>query len=144
MLELRACATMPGSFMFYFIYLLIYWFLKTGFLCVALAGLELTLQTRLALNLWRSTCLSLPSAGIKGICYHHPAFLKSVIIDVCINMYVWVQVPKKSKKGCQIPGSFWHGSWEPTELRSWEREQKALLLSHHQGPTFGSLRQDLM
>lgn len=49
-------------------------FLKQGFLCIALAVLELTLSTRLALN---SLCF--PSARIKGICHHHPtqtAFLQ--------------------------------------------------------------------
>lgn len=49
-------------------------FLKQGFLCVALAVLELTLSARLALN---SLCF--PSARIKGICHHHPtqtAFLQ--------------------------------------------------------------------
>jgi hypothetical protein len=35
-------------------------FFETGFLCVALAVIDLGLQTMLA-------CLSLPSAGIKGL-----------------------------------------------------------------------------
>ena len=38
-------------------------FFETGFLCVALAVLELALQTRLASN---SACICLPSDGIKG------------------------------------------------------------------------------
>jgi hypothetical protein len=37
-----------GLFIYLFIYL--FWFSETGFLCVALAVLELTLQTRLASN----------------------------------------------------------------------------------------------
>jgi hypothetical protein len=43
---------------------------ESGFLCVSLAVLELTLKTGLAMNSWRYVCLCLPSAGIKGICYH--------------------------------------------------------------------------
>jgi hypothetical protein len=35
---------------------------------VALADLELTVLTRLALNSQRSICL--PNAGIKGMCYN--------------------------------------------------------------------------
>lgn len=46
-------------------------FLKQG-LYVALLVLELTMQIRLALNSYRSTCLCLCllSNGIKGLCYH--------------------------------------------------------------------------
>lgn len=44
---------------------------ETGFLCVTvLAVLELTLYTRLALNSLRSTCLYLPSVGIKSVHNH--------------------------------------------------------------------------
>ena len=42
---------------------------KTGFLCVALAVLELTLKTRLALNSEIRQLLP-PSAGIKGVRHH--------------------------------------------------------------------------
>ena len=42
----------------------------TGFLCVAMAVLELAMQTRLAWNSQRSTCLCFPSAEIKGVCQH--------------------------------------------------------------------------
>jgi len=46
-------------------------FFETGFLCVALAVLELTLKTRLAL--YSEICLPLPlSAGIKGVRHHAP------------------------------------------------------------------------
>jgi hypothetical protein len=41
-----------------------------GFLCVALAVLELTLWTKLSSNSQRSGCLCLPSAGIKGMSHH--------------------------------------------------------------------------
>lgn len=36
---------------------------------LALVVLELALETRLALTSWRPTCLCLPSAEIKGVCY---------------------------------------------------------------------------
>jgi hypothetical protein len=55
-----------GFFFFFF------WFFETGFLCVALAVLELTLWTRLASNS-EIAYLCLPSAGIKGVRHHHPA-----------------------------------------------------------------------
>jgi hypothetical protein len=38
------------SDIYIYIYIYIYWFFETGFLCVALAVLELTLLTRLASN----------------------------------------------------------------------------------------------
>jgi len=40
-------------------------FFQLGFLCVALAGLELRRQASLKLR--NNTCLCLPSAGIKGV-----------------------------------------------------------------------------
>lgn len=43
---------------------------------VPLAGLELTLWTRLALNSWSSSSLYLPSAGIKDVCHHAQSVLK--------------------------------------------------------------------
>jgi hypothetical protein len=52
----------------FFFFFFFFWFFETGFLCVALAVLELT-QTG-----WPRTqkyaCLSLPSAGIKGVRHH--------------------------------------------------------------------------
>ena len=48
-------------------------FFETGFLCVALAVLELALLIRLALNLKRSSSYCLASAGLKGVCHHHQA-----------------------------------------------------------------------
>jgi hypothetical protein len=46
------------------------WFFETGFLCVALAVLELICRPGWP-GTQKSTCLCLPSAGING--YHHPA-----------------------------------------------------------------------
>ena len=43
--------------------------IDTGSHYVTLAGLELSLQIRLALSLQRP-CLCFQSAGIKGICHH--------------------------------------------------------------------------
>jgi hypothetical protein len=45
--------------------------IETGFLCVALAVLELCGPGWPGTQ--KSTCLCLPSAGIKGVCHHHPA-----------------------------------------------------------------------
>jgi hypothetical protein len=49
-------------------------FFETGFLCVALAVLELTLYPG---RPWiqKSACLCLPSTGIKDVCHHCPAEL---------------------------------------------------------------------
>ena len=55
--------------------LYIFGFLRQGFSVALKAVLELTLQTRLALNSQRSTCLCLLSAGIKGMHHHYPAFI---------------------------------------------------------------------
>jgi hypothetical protein len=49
-------------------------FFGTRLLCVALAVLELALQSRLASNSQRSSCLCLLSARIKGVHHHHLAF----------------------------------------------------------------------
>jgi hypothetical protein len=60
----------PLVFFFFFFF----WFFKTGFLCVDLAVLELTLY-QAGLELKKSTCLCLPRAGIKGMRHHRPALL---------------------------------------------------------------------
>lgn len=54
-------------FSFFLFHLFVF---KTEYLCVVLTALELALYTRLVSNSQRSTCLSLPSAGIKGMCHH--------------------------------------------------------------------------
>ena len=60
-------------YLFLEIYLFIYVLFETGFLCViALAVLELTLETRLTLNSQRSIYLCLSCAGTKVI--HHQAW----------------------------------------------------------------------
>jgi hypothetical protein len=50
--------------------LILFWFFKARFLCVALAVLELNSVVQADLELKRSACLCLPSAGIKGMCHH--------------------------------------------------------------------------
>ena len=47
---------------------------ETGFLCVAWAVLELTLYRPGWPRTQKSTCLCLPSAEIKGVRHHHPAW----------------------------------------------------------------------
>ena len=56
----------PGWVFFCFVFLFFCCFFETGFLYIALAVLELTLRTRLALN----SEICLPSAGIKGVRHH--------------------------------------------------------------------------
>jgi hypothetical protein len=46
-------------------------YFETGFICVTLAVKDLTLKTRLDLNIQRSTCLCLLSAWLKGMHHHH-------------------------------------------------------------------------
>jgi hypothetical protein len=60
-----------ATYILFFCFVLFCFVFETGFLCVALAVLELTLETRLALN-QKSACLCLSSAGIKGECHHCP------------------------------------------------------------------------
>jgi hypothetical protein len=52
---------------------------ETGFLCIALAVLN-----SLGRPGWprtqKSACLCLPSAGIKGVCHHHPAILMVLLV----------------------------------------------------------------
>jgi hypothetical protein len=56
----------------------------TGFLCVALAVLDLSLKTGLTSNSQRSACLCLLSTGVKSMHHHHhgppglPCFLTCV------------------------------------------------------------------
>ena len=54
--------------------------IEMGSYYVALAVLELTLYTRLATNSQRSTCLCLPSAGIKAVCHHSDSTFKWLLM----------------------------------------------------------------
>ena len=56
------------SSLFYYVYILSKFLFETGFLCVALAVLELTLQIKLTSNLYTQLCLQ--NAELKGICHH--------------------------------------------------------------------------
>lgn len=53
-----------------FFLVFLFYFFETGSYYVALASLELTIQTRMALNEQRSTCLCLPNADVTGMYYH--------------------------------------------------------------------------
>ena len=60
---------------------------ETGFLCVALAILELTLKTRLASN----SEIHLPSAGIKGVQHYCLAYLKFYKCHLFVCLFVCFQ-----------------------------------------------------
>lgn len=57
---------------------------KTGFLCVALAAMELALSLRLASNSQEISCFRLPDAEIKGMHHHHTAG-NIIFIPVLLN-----------------------------------------------------------
>ena len=70
---------------------------------ISLAVLKLALQTRLASNSLRSSCLCLPSAGIKGMCYHHLAtMLLSKAGIVWGYKSSWITLD--TKLGCSLAG----------------------------------------
>ena len=62
-------------------------FYEPGSHYVALAGLELTLLTRLASNSQRFACLCLPSAGARGLCQHvaQQVFLNPIKLATEVN-----------------------------------------------------------
>jgi hypothetical protein len=51
-------------------FFILFYFFETGSLYVALAGLELAIETWLASKLLRSAWLCLPNGRIKGICHY--------------------------------------------------------------------------
>lgn len=60
------------------------------YLYVAMAVLKLAMKTKLDLNSQRSSCLSLPSAGIKGKCYHtHFCSFLEINIDIIFLNYIF-------------------------------------------------------
>lgn len=90
------------SFIYSFIHLFIHFETQTRVSCITLAGLELTIQTKLALNLERLACLCLASAGIKSV-YHsyQPSFKYTCRCG---------QVPAEVRRPCPIP---WNRSERP-------------------------------
>lgn len=70
--------------------------------CVALAFLEFTLQTRLALN-FEITSLCLLSTGIKGVHYHHLTFFCIFILCVCVFSYSYVRCVPWPEEGIRSP-----------------------------------------
>jgi hypothetical protein len=79
---------------------------ETGFLCVALAVLELTPWTQ------KSACLCFPSAGIKGVCHHCPALSA---FSLLVSPEVW-----------EAPG----GSSSLSTWLDWSHLGVSLSLSH--------------
>jgi hypothetical protein len=60
---------------------------ETGFLCVALAILELSL------SLCKPGCLCLPNAGIKGMCHHRLALFVFLFWDkVSVSCFCWPEL----------------------------------------------------
>lgn len=91
MIEILSCRF--GILLFCFV------FSKTGFLCIVLTVLELTLYTRLSSNSQRSACLYLRGAGIKGMSYHCSATFKyfiSLYLRSCCLRSVFLCFPELS------------------------------------------------
>ena len=98
----------------------LFWFFKTGFLCVDLAFLELCRaswpQTQ------RSVCLGLPSAGIKGVCHYHTSQVTSFTMNPGVRVQirvVWYFNPPNHLTGpwmflkpffCNY-SVYWSGGW---------------------------------
>jgi hypothetical protein len=59
-----------GCFLGFLFLFCFFGFFETGFLCIALAVLELSLCRPGWPQTQRSACLCLPSAGIKGVLHH--------------------------------------------------------------------------
>ena len=73
---------------------------ETEFLCVALEPVLELLLTRLASNS-EITCLYFPSAGIKGVCHHCPAYLgifTDVVYPVFYEHTVWVPLNRNGNR----------------------------------------------
>lgn len=64
--QLQASSLLSSTFLFLH---------ETGSLYAALAGLELTMETRLALNTQKSPCLCFPNSEIKGVFHHTRLYL---------------------------------------------------------------------
>ena len=81
------CLFVWGDFVILGFFVFVGWFVwclvfQNRFFCVALAVLELALQTRLSSNSQISSCLCLLSAGTQGLC-HSLFFCLFVYISPC-------------------------------------------------------------
>jgi hypothetical protein len=65
---------------------------ETGSHCIALASLTLTMETRLASNLSRATCLCLLSTGTKGMYHNAQPHMKWVVFFLKSFIYAFVCV----------------------------------------------------
>jgi hypothetical protein len=65
------------------LFLFLFVFFETGFLCVALAVLGYTLCRPGWPRTHKSACLCFPSAGIKGVCHHRPARGRIYVFHFC-------------------------------------------------------------
>lgn len=98
---------------------LVFWFLKTGFLCPGL-----TLYTRLASQ--RFTCLSLPNAGIKSVCYHTLLILFFLLLKVLLEL-----CPPPHLEWLAPP--YWQVQWCYEQQLSWAFGLMYLWLESIQG-----------
>lgn len=72
-----------SQFTFFHLFVCLLCPFESGSHYIALAGLELDMYTRLALDSQRSICLCLPSAAIKGVCATTPCiFSRDLDISV--------------------------------------------------------------
>jgi hypothetical protein len=82
---------------------LVLFFFETGPHYVSMADLEFTMWSRMALNLQRCSCISLPSAGFKDgppPCLPSSCLLRQGLSLTCISLSQWGWLAS------QIPGSF--------------------------------------
>ena len=84
-------------------YSFIFWLFETGFLCVALAVLELALQTRLSSDSQRSSCLCFSSAGINGVCHHDLAYFIRFSISYGDSICTCVGALRGQKQVSDLP-----------------------------------------
>jgi hypothetical protein len=95
---------------FTFLFVCLFVCFETGFLCVALAVLDLLCRPGWP-QTQKSACLCLPSAGIKGLCHHCPAknslfliYFYLCALVFCLQVCLYEGIRSEGKK------SLWLGS----------------------------------